>query len=172
MNPYQQGGLDSLCGIYSIVNAERIINGTTIEESEVLFCEIMRHLDKKKRLYSILTNGMLLKDVKQILNEIVRDRIPVKQIQFAGKTNPDLSTFWKSMQEFLSESSKKAILLGLSGFHDHWTIISSITEKQIQLADSDSLQQLNRSNCTTYDIRGQRHHILWPAQTYFLAGNI
>ena len=63
MKSYQQGGLDSLCGIYSIVNAERIINGTTTEESDALFSKIISHLDQNKRLRSILASGMLLKFV-------------------------------------------------------------------------------------------------------------
>ncbi|MBK7451077.1 MAG: hypothetical protein IPJ47_17405 [Anaerolineales bacterium] len=31
--PFQQGGLDSLCGLYSIINAERFINRSKDEES-------------------------------------------------------------------------------------------------------------------------------------------
>ena len=45
MLPYEQGGLDSLCGLYSIVNAERVINGSTYEESVALFNDIVAYLD-------------------------------------------------------------------------------------------------------------------------------
>ncbi|HSO13868.1 MAG TPA: hypothetical protein VLT51_15940 [Anaerolineales bacterium] len=32
--PFQQGGLDSLCGLYSVVNAEQIINHSSDEETQ------------------------------------------------------------------------------------------------------------------------------------------
>ena len=66
MIPFQQGGLDSLCGIYSLVNAEKIINKTKAEDSQKLFDEIIHFLEENKHFASILTGGMLLKKMKLI----------------------------------------------------------------------------------------------------------
>jgi hypothetical protein len=41
MKPYEQGALDGLCAVYSIVNAARIISGIDEEGSRELFKEIM-----------------------------------------------------------------------------------------------------------------------------------
>ena len=166
--PFEQGGLDSLCGIYSLVNAERIVNNTTIEGSQDLFKSIVEYLDEQELLASILTGGMLLKNIKAILVDVIGDRIPYRRLHFAGVPNPDLGTFWAEVRSFLDGSHKRAVLLGISGVHDHWTIVKDISEKQIQLFDSDCLCQLNRVNCTTAEERGGRHHVLYPAQTYFL----
>ena len=43
--PFQQGGLDSLCGLYSIVNAERFINRSSDFETQQLFDDLIYDLD-------------------------------------------------------------------------------------------------------------------------------
>ena len=170
MQPFEQGGLDSLCGIYSLLNAERRINNTSNGGSQELFNSIIEYLNRNHLLAPILTQGMLLKHIKAILADVIGDRIPYQKLHFAGRANPDLNTFWTEIASFLSDTPSAAVLLGMSGTHDHWTVVKEISEKQIQLLDSRRLRTLNRSNCTTGESKGKRHHILWPAQTYFLGG--
>lgn len=71
MQPFEQGALDSLCGIYSIVNAERMVNNTSEKSSEALFAKIVRYLDEKEMLGKILTTGMRLKQIKEIMGDVV-----------------------------------------------------------------------------------------------------
>jgi hypothetical protein len=168
MLPFEQGGLDSLCGLYSIVNAERVINNTSNEESLSLFNEVVYYLHKKRMLSSLLIDGMYLKNVKAVLENVVGDRIPYQRIPFAGWPNPDLDEFWREIQRFLAENPHRAVILSLSGIHDHFTVVKGITARQIQLFDSNELYRLNRSNCTTMYATYKRRHILFPAQTYFL----
>ena len=54
MKPYEQGALDGLCAVYSIVNATRIVSGIGEEEAKELFKEIIRYLETKKDLGKIL----------------------------------------------------------------------------------------------------------------------
>lgn len=169
MVPFQQGGLDSLCGIYSLVNADRVINKTTVENSQALFNEIVHFLEVNKQLASILTEGMLLKNLKLILNEVIGDRIPKQEVRFHGRPNPGLREFWDEVAEFLNEAPKRSVVLSLSGVHCHWTTIKDITDRQIKLFDSDGLSSLNRTYCTTAGPTSRRKHVIWPAQTLFLS---
>ena len=73
------------------------------------------------------------------------------------------------MQNFLDGTSARAIILGLNGYHDHWTVIESITNRSILLYDSALIKRLPRSSCTTVYATGKRQNILLPAQTYFLS---
>lgn len=168
MLPFEQGGLDALCGIYSIVNAERVINNTVSQDSQNLFKEIVRYLDEQRSLTTILTEGMLFKHITTVLNNVVGDRIAYKERHFAGVKNPELNTFWTEVSSFLHNGENRAVLLGISGVYDHWTVVKQIKENRIDLLDSDGLRRLNRINCTTYDVKGGRHHVFCPAQTYFL----
>src|SRR5690242_11248738 len=57
--PFQQGGLDSLCGLYSIINAERFINHSTDEETQRLFDDLIHYLARRKLLSKFLIGGII-----------------------------------------------------------------------------------------------------------------
>jgi hypothetical protein len=52
---------------------------------------------------------------------------------------------------------------------DHWSIVESITDKQIRFFDSYRLKRLNRSRCATMRSTSSRPHVLSPTHTYFLS---
>jgi hypothetical protein len=165
--PFQQGGLDSLCGLYSIVNAERIINGSSAEQAQDLFDTMVHFLSRRGLLPRILLDGVIHSHMLLILKKVVNGRIPSIETPWRGQITPDLDTFWESMRSFLNEAPGRAIILGLNGYHDHWTVIRHITSKSIFLYDSAKISPLHRSECTT--ARRRRKHLLLPAQTYFLS---
>lgn len=168
--PFQQGGLDSLCGLYSIINAERYINHSSDEETQQLFDDLVKYLSRHRLLGKFLTDGIIHTEMLVILEKVVgKKRISNVDIPWRGVQNPDLTTFWRSMQSFLDGTAGRAIILGLNGYHDHWTVIESITNRSIQLYDSALIKRLPRSACTTMYAAGKRQHILLPAQTYFLS---
>ena len=171
--PFQQGGLDSLCGLYSIVNAERIVNHSSDDETQILFDELIHYLARRGLLTKFLIGGILHPQMLVILKKVVgKKRISNMEIPWRGVQNPDLTTFWKSMQNFLDGTPGRAIILGLQGYHDHWTVIESITNRSILLYDSALIKRLPRSQCTTVYATWKRKHILLPAQTYFLSNEV
>jgi hypothetical protein len=171
--PFQQGGLDSLCGLYSIINAERFINYSTDEEAQQLFDELVYFLSRRKLLTKLLIGGIMHTEMLLLLDKVVgRHRISNVQIPWRGVPNPDLTTFWKSVQNFLDGTPGRAIILGLQGYHDHWTVIERISSRSILLYDSALIKRLLRSSCTTVYTTGTRKHLLFPAQTYFLSNEV
>ena len=173
MPPFQQGGLDSLCGLYSIINAERIVNHSSDEETQVLFDELIHYLSRRKLLTKFLIGGILHREMLGILDTVVgKRRIANIEIPWRGVANPDLTTFWKSIQAFLDSTPGRAVILGLQGYHDHWTVIEKITNRSILLYDSALIKRLPRSSCTTVYATWQRKHVLLPAQTYFLSNEV
>ena len=168
--PFQQGGLDSLCGLYSIVNAERFINHSSDEDTQQLFDDLIHYLSRRGLLGKLLIGGVIHTQMLLILDKVVgKERISNVQIPWRGVPNPDLTTFWNSMQNFLDGTSGRAIILGLQGFHDHWTVIETISNRSIRLYDSALIKRLPRSSCTTVYATWKRKHLLFPAQTYFLS---
>jgi len=171
--PFQQGGLDSLCGLYSIINAERIINYSTDAESQQLFDELIHYLSRRGLLGKFLIGGILHPQMLMILDKVVgKKRISNVWIPWRGVPNPDLTTFWKSMQYFLDGTPGRSIILGIVGYHEHWTVIEKITNRSILLYDSALIKRLPRNFCTTVYATWQRKHVLLPAQTYFLSNEI
>jgi hypothetical protein len=168
--PFQQGGLDSLCGLYSVVNAERIINRSSHKDAQQLFDGLIDFLSRRRLLSNLLVGGILHNQMLMILDRVVgNQRISRVDIPWRGVSNPDLTSFWRSMQAFLDGTPGRAIILGLQGYHDHWTVIKAITNRSIFLYDSSLIKRLPRSRCTTVYTRGKRQHQLLPAQTYFLS---
>lgn len=171
--PFQQGGLDSLCGLYSIINAERIINHSSDNETQQLFNDLIHYLSRRGLLSKFLIGGIIHKEMLVILKKVVGNRrISNVWIPWRGVTNPDLTTFWKSMQNFLDGTPGRSIILGLKGYHDHWTVIEKITNQSVLLYDSALIKRLPRSSCTTVYATYQRKHVLLPAQTYFLSNEV
>jgi hypothetical protein len=146
--------LDSLCGLYSIVNAERFINHSSDEETQQLFDDLIHFLSRRGLLGKLLIGGVIHTQMLLILDKVVgKERISNVQIPWRGVPNPDLDAFWKSLQ----------------GFHDHWTVLETITNRSIMLYDSALIKRLPRSTCTTVYATDKRKHLLLPAQTYFLS---
>ena len=168
--PFQQGGLDSLCGLYSIINAERIINRSSNDETQQLFNDLVHFLSRRRLLSKVLIGGIIHTQMLMILEKVVgKQRISSVEVPWRGIPNPDLTTFWNSMQSFLDGTPSRAIILGLEGYHEHWTVIESITDKSIILYDSALIKRLPRARCTTVYTTNVRKHLLLPAQTYFLS---
>lgn len=171
--PFQQGGLDSLCGLYSVINAERFINHSSDAETQQLFDDLIHFLSRRKLLSKLLIGGIIHTQMLLILDKVVgKQRISNVRIHWRGVPNPDLTTFWHSMQKFLDGTPGRSIILGLKGYHDHWTVIESITNRSIMLYDSARIKRLSRSSCTTVYATWKRKHLLLPAQTYFLSNEV
>jgi len=169
MKSYEQGALDGLCAVFSIVNAARIISGLGEEESEELFREIILYLEKANDLSAILVSGIGLKTIGGILGDVVGERIRHRSMPFKQYPDTPLDDFWSEMTEFLHRGEKKgAILIGLGGpGWDHWSIVESITERQIRFFDSHKLKRLNRSRCATIRSTSSRPHLLCSTHTDF-----
>lgn len=170
MKPYLQGALDGLCAVYSIVNATRIIAEIDEEEAKELFKSILIYLEKSDDLSRILTEGISLNTIGGIMRDVVNHRIRNRWMPFKHSPETSLDEFWYRMMYFLDGELNRAILICISGpMWDHWSIVHSISERQIYFFDSHKLKRLNRSRCTTIRSTAARPHVLSPTHTYFLS---
>jgi hypothetical protein len=170
MTPYEQGGLDGLCAIYSIVNAARIISEIQDSEAKSLFKRILKYLEQSRNLSVILSEGIGLATIGGILRDVVGNLIPYRSMPYKNLPNTPLDEFWGEMIDFLDEGEQRAILIGIGGpMWDHWSIVHEITVRQIRFFDSHKLRRLNRTRCTTTRSTSRRPHMLCPTHTYFLS---
>ena len=167
MKPYYQGALDGLCGVYSIINAVRIVNDIDDQDGEDLFKAIIAYLDREKNLSKIITDGLSILVIGEILKNVKELNI-AREKPFHGLGETGLPEFWSSMQEFLSLPNR-SMLLGLGGVHDHWSVIEKISDKRITFLDSDGIKHIDRGKCTTQEPDKKRIHHIYPTHTYFLS---
>jgi hypothetical protein len=171
MEPYEQGALDGLCGIYSIINATRKVNKINEDKSSSLFNEIVNYYDNKWGFNKVILEGISLHDISQVLNDIIKSKCQIEaKAPFWHHPNTSLDIFWDEMIKFMMKNNT-AILLGIGGVYDHWTVVESISEKQIKLFDSCRIKLFNRNRCTTQKPTSKRMHQIIPTHTYFLSKN-
>jgi hypothetical protein len=163
MNGFYQG-LDSLCGIYSIINAYQYLNDASPEECQLLFDDIIKYLSKKRMLKDAILSGVWKKNISMIMRDVLGDRIKNKTLIWAGQPNPTTRVYWNSVVEFL-EVPKSCVIIGIGGKYDHFTVGISATQKTIKLLDSDGLKFLRYKECST-DLG--KDIVLYPAQTFYL----
>ncbi|MCA1288642.1 hypothetical protein [Salipiger bermudensis] len=170
-----QGNLDGLCGVYAVVNSVRHITPTRLDgdEERELFRQLIAKLGEERRLEDALCSGMTIQPLGRLV-DAASDFLGTRRgyrlrRQLAFRRAPDgLQHFWKTTSTHLDEHGSGSVILGLGGKYDHWTCIGTMSESSITLIDSDGIRRLNRKNCTISDVKGSRHHVLWPTQTYLL----
>lgn len=168
MEPYEQGGLDSLCGVYSIINATRKVIQINRDQASGLFEDIMGFLDEKRRLRRVMIEGISLHDISKILNNIIKAKYSIEsKAPFWHFPDTALDLFWNEMMNHCGEENT-SILIGIGGVYEHWTVVESVSYDQIRLFDSDKIRRFNRNRCTTQKTTQKRMHRLYPTHTYFL----
>ena len=167
--PYRQGHLDCLCGVYAVVNAvKRLCGPIDDEEATELFNALLTFLEKHDLLQAC-TWGVIQGQVTRLLNQVVCKQYPIlKHKPYRCARNLSLDAYWKSVQQFI-DTEHGVVLTGIGGYHDHWTLIDRVTEHNFILYDSSGIRRLNRRQCAlSSSPPGNHRHILYPIQTYFL----
>ncbi|WP_310619265.1 hypothetical protein [Flexibacterium corallicola] len=171
----RQGALDGLCGIYSIINSVALISpkGMGDEDRSTQFMSLVNLLDDGRSIGEIIHEGIGFRKLGELIDVCSRRRrrstgVDVHR-RVAMKQDPkSFSEFWELLQEHVDVDRKQTAILGMSGKYDHWTVVKTISEKRIELQDSDGLHYLNRAQCGLEETEKIRH-ILWPTQTYLLS---
>ena len=171
MKPLTQGKLDGLCGVYSILNALRILEGTTLEESANLFLEIFAALETRKKISRVIGDGMTDRDMGYVYREIIQKHYPVRVFKpFHRKAEVPLGAYRQEVKNFLDGGNRRAVNLVVESWDfGHWTVVRKATPKCLYLWDSARMRRFDRRKCTTQVLSTNRDLLLWPTMTRFLS---
>jgi hypothetical protein len=168
--PYEQGALDSLCGVYSLINAMRIlIKDLNYAEAERVFRRILRYVESKKRLSSVITGGIGDRDVFNIARAVLQTKynISIRRL-YDDDQKPTVSKVVAKVAKLLQHENV-AIMISIEAVdYEHWSLIKSISAKEIQLCDSSGTKRLQLSKCTTKHITQSRPVFLDPSSIFCL----
>jgi hypothetical protein len=170
LRPYEQGHLDYYCGIYSIANALKLIDKKMRGEEPIkLFIKILGFLEKAGKLGSVAKKGVHPDELKLILEQVISNRYCITISRpFYRKRKQSIDQILNKIATFLEEGSSRAVIVGVLGDFDHWSVIKRVTKKEIHFFDSDSLKKLPRNKCTTKSLTARRPHLITPAEIFFL----
>lgn len=159
IDPYHQGSLDGLCGIYAVINAVRLLfPGLEEAAARDLFTHAVRLLEDRPLTLDIVHAGIGDRDLRRLVVEcgtylldehelvVTLGRIPV------GK-RVSVQAIWSGLAAELA--SPAAAIVGMTGRERHWTVAYRVTSRTLWLADSSGMQQLARSRCTVSDTEGR-----------------
>jgi hypothetical protein len=129
MKPHFQGQLDGFCGIYSSINATRLIQNISPDESAALFNRILSTIERRKSLSTILKNGLNNRDIAYFFKEVIEKEYPVKRSRPFHKATA-LAVYWREINDFLKGDQKRAVILAMGGWNwAHWTVVKKATKK-------------------------------------------
>ena len=151
IEPFQQGQLDALCGLYATVNAVQICQGALSKQAALeLFEELvdyLEHWDKAsdERMYLGMSSLELVRALKA-----TQEHYPITWKRPFIRKTPQLDHLWSKLSDFLNEPGRCVILDITDRYgQGHWTVLYRITESVLHLCDSCGRQRINRQHCTT-----------------------
>lgn len=153
IKPYRQGNLDNLCGIYSSENA--VLKSTndlakfSKKQVKGWFQEIIADLSKHRKLLAVHKEGSeveLVENYLGIIQSQLDDSIKLKLSYYKPFNEKTRTTTAIKKISTISKQPNTAVIIGIQGLHDHWSVIDRITADRIYLKDSDGLRFLRITN--------------------------
>lgn len=164
--PFQQGDLDGLCGVYSIVNAVRVLcPEVDAATAEYLFDILLQKLLLTVTNPSIAVSwGIGRLDLMSLGEEAITYMLDDFDIRLRMRRLPKTLRKGANRDEllnYLRETVTPACvaIVGLSGRHSHWTVATQVTAHSLRLADSSRMRSLSRAHCTVRRTN-KRHQIV------------
>lgn len=155
--PYKQGDLDGLCGVYAVINAIGSIlpdfwdlHGFLSE----LFKVCIDKLDRRTDLAKTIVSGTSIHMIKEMLNDckeyMENNRMNnnyshkyTLNYEFLCKNRVRANAIINDIRNDLSKFNNTAIILGIRGRNfAHWTTINKEFIKTIKFHDSDELHKI------------------------------
>ena len=157
MQPFHQGDLDSLCGLYAAINALRLVLAPVrrVKRPEALnwFRTGLEFLGKTGNLQDIIGDGIgppewleLMEMLAVAAGAAAGCRVVVVQpLRYIARATR------ARMHGTIDDAivCGQPVLITLSGVHDHYSVVSGFTPFSLRLFDSGHLQRLRRSDCGT-----------------------
>ena len=157
---YKQGDLDGLCGIYSIINAIRLLRGPLPQRvSETLFKALVTVFDQRWGLKMAALEGINSHQLSYLIKTVA---VPVFELHYRKPfhnrpTTPQMAQ-WDQLSTWINAGGCAII-----GTEEHWTVINKVTQNTLYLTDSCDMQQLRKRYVTHHP---EYIHRPWPTYTY------
>jgi hypothetical protein len=173
MRPFRQGDLDGLCGVYSVLNAIKGLGyRDNLEGWQTILSEMIVYLHETKESTFFFTDGINTPDMSRILKHIACINHNIAYSKPFHNRSVSLSELWETLYAHFDSEYKRSAILCIEGLdYGHWTVVSKLSEKRITLFDSDRIEWLNRSRCTTSEL-SKKHTVLIQPSTLFLLERI
>lgn len=173
MEPFIQGKLDGLCGVYAVINAAKLISKTqSTAEWQKLFLKALKLQCKHKKSMIFMVYGLNESRVAKILKRVIGPRLGIIYSRpFKNRTKISITTFWSCISEFLNADGQRAVIIVFeTKDYGHWSVIRSITDNRMILFDSTGRKFINRKHCSTTEIKPETPVLIDFKSTFYEVG--
>lgn len=164
LQPYLQGNIDNLCGLYALINATRLVIYPSKVKPELL-SRCVSVLTQKKKAGDFIGKGTYSTDINYLLKAVFIDEYPIRFTKPFIKA-VDLDVYWSKLKKFLEEENRAVIILFSTEHNGHWTVVRDITDNELILFDSKRTKNLTKDLCTTTELSKIKTRLLVCTMTY------
>ena len=147
--PYRQGQLDALCGIYAIINGVRnaCASASIIWQSipSGLFADLLKALGARGQAQEVICGGVGLRGHEKCL-KVAQEHLCKCNVEMTwsrpwkGKKRLNLTLAFKAIQDHLDGPGSTALLRFATDYGEHWTVIQEVSADQVKLSDSAGIK--------------------------------
>lgn len=167
---FRQGGLDGLCGAYSVVNSLTWMLESGHAHRRVpirdngsdLLATLLAGLTKNQIIETIKSGARFprFKTFVRTGIQYIRDKYGVRmrmEIPFPQDAG-SLAELWRRAHGHNTRFGPGSVLIGLEGLHEHWTSVNIVHERSLILSDSSGLMKIGRRRTTISEPSAARPH--------------
>lgn len=173
--PFRQGELDGLCGIYSVINAVRLVLGPRSHllkpsQWQDLFVALLESVDRTMGAAQAASNGIETRALRYLLRAAclhlaTEHHLPLRAAPLLSQA--DRPTFVELLPRISGTVNQpgQAIVLSVFGALDHWTVVQRVSRSWMVLFDSSGHHRIAVKNCRMIYERpllGARQHVVPP----------
>ena len=153
LQPYRQGRLDGLCGVYALINALRLLCPRLDEDDcERAFCALIRARARQAASpLIVISGGLSRRELLQLIGPwqrfVAREFGITLSVSRLKVSEPSLRGIWRGLCRAL-DGKRSVAILGLDGAERHWTVAHAATKRTLRVADSCGLRVIFRAQCT------------------------
>ena len=155
LKPLRQGGLDSLCGVYAIINAARLVlapeERLTRDDALTLFATLTEELARRGDLHNAVTDGISAQLEWQLVKHAVRHLREDHQIAldiqrpFSSRKAMSLASMVKEIAGANRDGA--AVIIEVREWKCRWTVVRGVTDKSLLLLDSAGVKTMRLATC-------------------------
>lgn len=152
LRPYRQGDLDSLCGVYAIVNAMRLLLSDASAFGPAQAHELFWHLCTRGKARSAVDDGL---ETAEVWALATRAAAHVRRHSAAEVhlTRPFRRAGHRSFSSLsrhfapLLQGEGTALLLAFEGRRSHWSVATGVTDHYLRVFDSAGMRRVRLDLC-------------------------
>lgn len=172
VEPWQQGELDLLCGVYAVLNGIKTaapMHASIKSQWDDIFYAIACKLEDDAASFNILSYGLnrrslgiALRAAGDWLESNSGSQLFVSWPFYSSPTVKAESVLMR-LQDHLSVPNTAAIVC-VSGRIDHWTVVTDVTARRVRLFDSIGMKFIRRASIGSFGDETARYQIM-PTMT-------